>query len=263
MSPDLTVDIDDGVAVLTLDRPQHRNAYTAEMGRLLSAAYRDCDARDDIRAIVLTGAGDCFCVGADLSVGSEPFDATEADFTASPIDPPAFELSTPVIAAVNGHAIGIGLTIALQADFRILAVDSKYAVPQVRRGVVPDCMSHWTLIHLAGVAAATEVLLTGRTLTAREALELKVATRIADNGAVLDEAMSLARDIAENVAPTSAALTKRLLWDTTIHGYTPRQVAERETEMHHQVMGSPDAAEGIAAFRERRRPRWTGAPARG
>lgn len=257
MSPDLRVEVTDGVAVVRLDRPERRNAYTAEMGRLLSQAYRDCDDDDAVRAIVVTGAGDAFCVGADFGGDTGPFDAppVHVAFTASPIDPPAFELRTPVIADVNGHAIGIGLTIVLQADIRILAESAKYAVAQVRRGVVPDCMSHWTLPRLAGVAAAAEVLLTGRTFDGREAVALGVATRAAPADAALDQAMALARDIAVNVAPMSAALCKRLLWDTVIHGYRPRQVAALETTLHHRLMGNADAAEGVAAFFERRAPR--------
>ena len=151
MTADLTVEVDAGVAVLTLSRPDRRNAYTAEMGRLLSQAYRDCDADDGVRAIVLTGAGNVFCAGADFDGETQPFDKPEQDglFSASPIDPPAFELRTPVIAALNGHAIGIGMTIALQADLRIVAEDAKYGVVQVRRGVIGDCMAHWTIAHLA------------------------------------------------------------------------------------------------------------------
>ena len=208
MSEDLLVEIADGVAVLTLNRPEHRNTFTRAMGRLLSQAYRDCDADDGVRAILLTGAGDTFCAGADFSGGAAPFDSPGGDpaFTASPIDPAAFELRTPVIAAVNGHAIGIGLTIALQADIRVVAQDAKYAVAQVRRGVIPDCMSHWTLTHLVGVGAATDILLTGRTFDGAEALALGVATRAAPAAAVLDHATTIARDIAENVAPMSAAL---------------------------------------------------------
>nr|WP_046283161.1 enoyl-CoA hydratase-related protein [Mycobacterium sp. UM_NZ2] len=262
MTTDLTVSVTDGVALLTLNRPQARNAYTATMGRLLSQAYRDCDADDAIRAIVLTGAGDAFCAGADLSSPTSPFEAPEDSgaFTASPISPAAFELSTPVITAVNGHAIGIGLTIALQADIRIMAADAKYAVPQVRRGVVPDCMAHWTLPRLAGTAVAAEVLLTGRTFDGHEAAQMGIASRCLPTADVLDHALSVARDIAVNVAPTSATLSKRLLWDTVINGYGPRQVAELETQLHHQVMGSPDAREGVEAYLQRRAPRWSTTP---
>jgi enoyl-CoA hydratase/carnithine racemase len=256
---DLTVAIADGVALLTLNRPERRNAYTAEMGTLLNRAYRQCDDDDAVRVIVLTGAGDAFCAGADFAGATSPFDAPSADsaFTAAPTDPAAFELRTPVIAAVNGHAIGIGLTIALQADIRIMANDAKYAVAQVRRGVIPDCMSHWTLPHLAGGAVAADVLLTGRTFDGAEAVAMGIATRTMPAGEVLDHTMAVARDIAVNVAPMSAALSKRLLWDTLINGYTPRQVAELETELHRRVMGSADAREGVDAFLQRRAPRWS------
>jgi enoyl-CoA hydratase/carnithine racemase len=253
---DLTVAIADGVALLTLNRPDRRNAYTAEMGALLNDAYRQCDDDDAVRAIVLTGAGESFCAGADFATESSPFDAPSGEFTASPTDPAAFELRTPVIAAVNGHAIGIGLTIALQADIRIMAADAKYAVAQVRRGVIPDCMSHWTLPHLVGGAVAADILLTGRAFDGAEAVSMGIASRTLPAGEVLDHAVALARDIAVNVAPMSAALSKRLLWDTLIKGYTPRQVAELETELHRRVMGRADAREGVEAFLQRRTPRW-------
>lgn len=257
------VDVERGVALLTLNRPEHLNAYTAEMGALLSTAYRTCDEDDDVRAIVVTGAGRAFCAGADFSGGATPFDSRQHDatFSASPIDPPAFELRKPVIAALNGHAIGIGLTIALQADIRILAGDAKYGVVQVRRGVIPDCMAHWTLAHLTNLGVAAEVLLTGRTFGGQEAVAYGIANRAVPAAQVLDAALEMARDIAVNVAPMSAALSKRLLWDSAIHGYTPRQVASLETQLHHRVMGTPDASEGVAAFVDRRSPRFSGSVA--
>ncbi len=255
----MLVDVDAGVAVLTLNRPEHLNAYTADMGALLSRAYRDCDADDDVRAIVVTGAGRAFCAGADFSGSASPFDAPAdtAAFSASPIDPAAFELRKPVIAAVNGHAIGIGLTIALQADVRIVAEDAKYGVVQVRRGVIPDCMSHWTLAQLTNLGVAAEVLLTGRTFSGGEAVSFGVANKALPAAQVLDHAVEMARDIATNVAPMSAALCKRLLWDTAINGYTPREVASLETQLHHRVMGTDDAREGVAAFLDRRSPRFS------
>lgn len=257
MSPDVTVEVDGGVAVLTLNRPEQLNAYTAEMGALLSGAYSDCDGDDDVRAIVLTGAGRAFCAGADFSGDTSPFDAPGEQFSASPISPAAFELRKPVIAAVNGHAIGIGLTIALQADLRIVADDAKYGVVQVRRGVLPDCMSHWTLAQLTTLGVAADILLTGRTFGGAEAVALGIANRSLPAGQVLEHAIRLARDIAVNVAPMSAALSKRLLWDTAINCYTPRQVAELETRLHQRVMGTADAREGVAAFLERRPPSFT------
>jgi len=253
------VDVDAGVAVLRLNRAEHLNAYTADMGAQLSRAYRDCDEDDDVRAIVVTGAGRAFCAGADFSASTSPFDAPmdDAAFSASPIDPAAFELRKPVIAALNGHAIGIGLTIALQTDIRIVAEDAKYGVVQVRRGVIPDCMSHWTLAQLTNLGVAAEVLLTGHTFDGAEAVALGIANKALPAGQVLEHALEMARDIATNVAPMSAALCKRLLWDSAINSYTPRQVASLETQLHHRVMGTDDAGEGVAAFLDRRPPRFT------
>jgi enoyl-CoA hydratase/carnithine racemase len=259
MKADLTVEVSRGVAVLTLNRPERLNAYTAEMGRLLGEAYQSCDDDDDVRVLVLTGAGPAFCVGADFGGDEDPFASRhdDAEFTASPIRPAAFELRKPVIAAVNGHAIGIGLTMALQADIRIFAEDAKYGVVQVRRGVLGDCMSHWTIPHLAGLTAAADILLTGRGFSGAEAQELGIATRAVPTDSVVPQAMAVASDIAANVAPMSAALSKRLLWDTVINGYTPRQVASLETALHQRVMGAPDAREGVSAFVEKRPPRWS------
>jgi enoyl-CoA hydratase/carnithine racemase len=263
MNNDVTVQISGGVAgrvaLVTLNRPSRRNAYTAEMGQLLGQAYRACDDDDDVRAIVLTGAGSAFCVGADFDGGQGPFGSRRDDdtFSASPIDPAAFELQTPVIAAVNGHAIGIGLTIALQADIRIFAEDAKCGVVQVRRGVLGDCMSHWTLPHLAGMTTAADLLLTGRTFRGSEAPAMRLATRALPAPSVLGHALDIARDIAENVAPMSAALSKRLLWDAAIKGLTAREVASLETRLHQRVMGTADSREGVDAFMARRSPRWT------
>jgi enoyl-CoA hydratase/carnithine racemase len=258
-TPALSVEISHGVAVLTLNRPDRLNAYTEEMGRLLGEAYQICDADDAVRVIVLTGAGSAFCVGADFAGGDDAFASRDGDdgFSASPIRPAAFELRKPVIAAVNGHAIGIGLTLALQTDIRIVAQEATCGVVQVRRGVIPDCMSHWTITHLAGLAAAADVLLTGRTFSGSEAARLGIATSVVPADSVLSQAMAVGADIAENVAPMSVALSKRLLWDTVINGYTPQQVAAVETELHRRVMGTDDAREGVAAFLQRRRPRWS------
>lgn len=255
---EVLVRIADGVGTLTLHRPRHRNAFSGEMGRRLGELYRELDADDDVRVIVLTGTPPAFCAGADLTAGSDTFAAPGHDgFTASPVNPPAFDLRKPVIAAVNGHAIGIGLTLAMQADLRIVADAAKYSIPQVRRGVVPDAMSHWTVPRAVGTAVAAEILLTGRTFDGPEAVRLGIANRSLPAAEVLPAAMEMARDIATNVAPMSAALSKRLLWDTVRHGFTPEQVAGYETELHHRVMGSADAAEGVRAFLDRRDPEWS------
>ena len=253
--PHARLDVDGGVAVITLDRPEARNAFTGRMGKELGEAYRAFDADDDVRVVVVTGTPPAFCAGADMGGGDETFAAPTGDgFSAAGVDPPAWEVRKPVIAAINGHAVGIGLTLALQCDLRFVAEDAKYGVVQVRRGVLGDACSHWTLPRIAGVAAAADILLTGRLFDGREALALGIASRCLPNDEVLPAALKVARDIAVNVAPLSAALSKRLLWQGL--GLGPEEVGRLETEAHHHVMGRPDAREGVAAFLERRDPSW-------
>jgi len=245
-----------GVAVLTLTRPDVRNAYSGQMGAELGAAYRQCDADDSVRAVVVTGAPPAFCAGADMSSGGATFAAPGKGFSAAALDPPAWKLRKPVIAAVNGHAVGLGLTLALQCDIRIMAADAKYGVVQVRRGVMPDAYSNWTLVRIAGMSAAADVLLTGRLFDGHEALRLGIASRCLPNDEVLPAALEVAHDIATGTAPLSVAVTKRLLWESTELG--PDEIGRRETELHLHLMGRPDSREGVLAFTERRDPVWTG-----
>jgi enoyl-CoA hydratase/carnithine racemase len=253
---DLRVDLADGIAELTLDRPAHRNAFSGAMAASLAAAYRECDARDDVRAVVLTGAGSCFCVGADFAAGADTFARRdEPEFSADPIVFPAWDVRKPVIAAVNGHAVGIGLTLAMQCDIRLVARDAKLAFAHVRRGVLPDAHAHWTVPRAIGFARTAELFLTGRHVLGEEAAAIGLASRALPAADVLPAAREMARDIATNCAPLSVALSKRLLWDG--RGLTREEVGRRETAYHHVVMGRPDALEGVMAFLERRPPRWT------
>jgi enoyl-CoA hydratase/carnithine racemase len=243
---------DTGVAVLTLHGQDRLNAFSAETAYALGDAYRRCDHDDAIRAVVLTGAGRAFCAGADMSAEAGAFGSPDAAFSASPVQPPAWRVRKLVIAAVNGPAIGIGLTLALQCDVRLVAQDAKLAIPQVRRGMVGDCAVHYTLRHAVGLAVAADVLLTGRTFSGREAADLGIASRALPADAVLPAALELARDVAVNANPASVAYSKRLLWAAG----TADDVAEAETTVHLKLMGGPDAAEGPAAWRERRPPHW-------
>jgi len=252
---DLRFERDEGVAILTLDRPAQLNAFTGAMGRELGEAYRACDADDEIRAVVLTGAGRAFCAGADLGAGDATFGAPGAGFSAAGVDPPAWEVRKPVIAAMNGHAVGIGLTLALQCDVRIAANEGKYGVVQVRRGVLPDAYSHWTLPRIAGLSRAAEVLLSGRLYRGEEAAALGLASRSLPAAQVLDAALDLAREIAREAAPLSVALSKRLLWSSL--GLGPTEVGRLETELHLHLMGRPDAIEGVRAHLERRPPEFS------
>lgn len=247
------VEVDDnGVAVITLDGADRLNAFSAATARELSGAYRRCDFDDAVKAVVLTGAGRAFCAGADLSERAGSFDAQGDDFTASPIRPPAWRVRKLVIAAINGHAIGIGLTLALQCDVRLVASDAKLAIPQVRRGMVADCQAHFTLRQAVGLAVAADLLLTGRTISGQQAADCGVASRALPAPAVLPAAIDLATDVATYANPASVALSKRLLWaDLDLDA-----VARAEDDAHRFLMGGADAREGAAAWRENRPPRW-------
>jgi len=255
----VTVETADGVAVITLNRPDRLNAFSGAMGAGLGRAYAACDADDGVRAAVLTGAGRAFCAGADMEPGGDTFAAPEGDdFTASPVQPAPWDVRKPVIAAINGHAIGIGLTLAMQCDIRLVAEDAKLGFVHVRRGVLPDAHSHWTVPRAVGFARAADLFLTGRTFTGREAAELGIASRALPSDDVLPAALDIARDIAVHTAPLSVALSKRLLWASPV--LDREEVGYLETEYHRLVMGTPDAREGVLAWLERRDPRWTGKP---
>ena len=248
MSSELQVDVSAGVAVLTLNRPAQQNAMTPAMAEALGAALRRCDTEDAIRAVVITGTPPAFCAGADLSSRVGDVSAT--------IDPPPWQIRKPVIAAVNGHAVGIGLALVLQCDLRYLAADAVYGLNQVRRGVMADGYAHWTLPRLAGMANAADIMLTGRTFDGDEARHMGVANNSLPAGEVLPTALAVAHDLAAGSAPLPTALSKRLLWEGL--GMTPEAVGRLEADLHGFVGHSADAAEGMAAFRDRRAPNWSG-----
>src|SRR3981189_795335 len=246
------------VPPLTLNRPRQRNAIGDGMRDELADAYRTCDRDDSVRVIVLTGTPPAFCAGADLGSGEQTFAEPGPGFSAAGIAVPAWSLSKPVIAAVNGHALGLGLTLALQCDIRFFAADGRYGVVQVRRGVVGDAYSHWVLPRLVGIANAAEVLLTGAVFDGHRAVQLGLGSRVLDAGDVLPAGLELAHDIAPKPRHMVRGACKRLLWDS--FDLDREAVGARETDIHLQVMGHEDAREGVRAYLEGRPPRWTGAP---
>ena len=261
---ELRVERDGAVAVLTLDREEQLNTFTGSMGAELEAAYRACDEDDTIRAVVLTGAGRAFCAGADFSGGAEVFDApTDAgDFRSDPFTVHAWNVRKPVIAAINGHAVGIGLTMALQCDLRFVLAEAKLGIVQNRRGINPDLRSHWTLPRLVGHGRATELLLTGRMFSGADAAAWGLALEaLPSAAAVLDKAMEVAHDIATNTAPRSVAATKALLWRSPAP--SSEEVDAWERAVHLALMGSPDTTEGVVAWMEKRDPVWQGVLADG
>ena len=261
---DLTATLRDRVAVLTLNRPESLNAFSSAMGRSLTAALRACDADDEVRAVVITGAGRAFCAGADFSGGAGVFgtpgdtDATgneKPPFSSDPLDDfHPWDVRKPVIAAINGHAVGIGLTMTLQCDIRIVADEAKLGIVQVRRGIMPDLHSHWTLPRLVGYARASELMLTGRMFSGTQAAQWGLASESAPAPDVLERASELARDLAVNTAPLSVGVSKRLLW---MSAPTPDEINTLERELHLHLMGTADSREGVMSFMEKRDPDWT------
>ncbi len=158
------------------------------------------------------------------------------------------------MAAVNGHAIGLGLTLAMQCDVRIFAREGKYGIVQVRRGVMPDAYAHYTVLRAVGMARAAEILLTGETFRGDDVERLGIASRVVASADVLSTAQALARDVAIHAAPVSVAVSKRLLWESPM--LTPEDVERKETALHLHIMPKPDAIEGPVAFSQKRAPEW-------
>jgi enoyl-CoA hydratase/carnithine racemase len=250
-------ELDGPTAVITLHRPEVRNAFNGEMSSELAEALARADRDDDIRAVVLTGTPPAFCAGADMTSGGQTFaKRDEATFSAAALSYTAWQVRKPVIAAVNGHAIGVGFTITLHCDLRIFADKARYGVVQARRGVMGDAYSHWTLPRIVGMAAAADILLTGRMFDGDEAFRLGLCNRVLPNDQVLPAALELAGEIATNTAPLSVAYSKRLLWDSW--NLSASEVETFETEYHHYLMAHGDAREGVTAFLEKREPQWSG-----
>jgi len=252
---EILYEVRDGVALVTLNRPKKLNAMTARMGAEMADAMAEADADDAVRSVVLTGAGRAFCAGADLGSGqgfAAGWGGVEREYRRMM----PMEVRKPVIAAINGPAVGAGLTWPLQADIRYVASDAKLAFAFVRRGVLPELASHVILPRLAGLARASELLLSGRTFLGEEAVEYGVATRALPSEEVLPAAMDLARDIAANAAPLPVAISKRLIWEGV--GIDLDEWRKREGKLFALTTRHPDAKEGTVAFFEKRTPEWTG-----
>ena len=254
-------DVAEQVATVTLNRPERRNAWTRRMGIELRDALRQADQRDDVRAVVVTGAGRDFCVGADLEGGGTVFDEARAvdGERAERLSLAAWDVRKPVIAALNGAVAGVGATLPLQWDIRIAGESTRITFVFVKRGLVPEAASTWLLPRLVGMSRAADLLLTGRLVGAREALEMGLVSRVVPDAELVASAQALAREIAEQTGPVAVALTKRLLWHMA--GESDPAAAER---LDAQVFGwatqSPDAKEGIRAFLEKRPARWSMKP---
>jgi len=252
-------DVEDGVATITLNRPDKMNAFHFPLGAELEQAYARCDEDDAVRAIILTGAGKAFCAGADMAGGGKTFDDVEGGQRAAQAGVRkrrlrAFQVRKPVVAAINGHAIGVGLTLAMQCDLRIVARDAKLAFAFVRRGIIPELGSHSILPRVVGFSRAADLLLSGRTFRGEEAAALGVASEACPAEEVVPRAREWARDVAANAAPVSVAIAKRLLWEGVTE--TPAEMMAKEGPLLTWIGKQPDATEGVRSFLERRSPEW-------
>ncbi|MGY5208976.1 crotonase/enoyl-CoA hydratase family protein [Nocardia gipuzkoensis] len=258
---DIRLDVSDTIATITLDRPEQLNAFTTAMGRELIEAFDTCDRDDRIRAVVITGAGRAFCAGADLSAGAETFAAGDQDAAAPFRDGGGevvlrmFESRKPVIAAVNGPAVGVGITMTLAADFRLAADNARIGFVFNRRGIVPESCSSWFLPRLVPMQTALDWVYSGRLVDASEALEAGLFYALHPAGTLLDEAYALARRVTEHSAPVSVALSRQMLWRNP--GSEHPMIAHRvESRGIYHRGASADAREGVTAFLEKRPARF-------
>lgn len=254
MSPELLFEINDGIALITLNRPEALNTISAPMLAALGEAYRHCDEDDTVKVVVVTGAGRAFCAGADLSGGDEFARHSNLDFSSCPLSMQAWEVRKPVIAACNGHAIGVGLSIAVQCDLRIVASDAKYGFLQNRRGVVADFAVGKLLQRMIGLEKTFELLVRAVRLSGSELCQWGVAGRAVAADQVLSVALEIAQDMAVNCSPLVMALHKRLLWQAD--QMSLEEFIEAETGALHHSMSGPDALEGGMAYFEKRKPEW-------
>ena len=258
----ITTDAADGVLTITLNRPDRLNAWTSTMGRELIAAFDAADADDDVRAIIVTGAGRGFCAGADLQEGGATFDYRGRDGgEAVPRDGGGqltlriFDCTKPVIAAINGPAVGVGATMTLPMDIRLAADDARIGFVFTRRGIVPEACSSWFLPRAVGISQAMEWVATGRVFSAEEALRGRLVRSLHPKAELLDAARGLAREIAENTAPVSVALARRMMW-RMLGAEHPMMAHRADSRGMFQRGQSADAAEGITAFLEKRPARY-------
>jgi enoyl-CoA hydratase/carnithine racemase len=248
----------EGVLTITLNRPDRLNAWTATMGSELIQAFDQADADDDVRVIIVTGAGRGFCAGADLAGGGETFDyRARGHAEAVPRDNGGqftlrvFASTKPVIAAINGPAVGVGATMTLPMDIRLASEDARMGFVFARRGIVPEAASSWFLPRAVGISRAMEWVATGRVFSAQEGLEGGLLRSVHPPGELLGAARELALEIAENTAPVSVALARRMLW--TMLGAEHPMLAHRADSRGMLYRGqSADAAEGVTSFLEKR-----------
>ena len=255
--PHIRVVVSDRVATITLDRPERLNAYTPQMRDELVEAFQSLDRDDAVRVIVVTGAGRAFCAGADLSGdGGATFshpDIRLADYRdgGGRVTLAIFRCRKPVIAAINGPAVGVGITMTLPMDIRVVAEDAKVGFVFTRRGIVPEACSSWFLPRIVGTSKASELVLTGRVFRASEEASSGLFNYVLPADQVLPKALSLAREIADNTSATSVALSKALL-SRGLADPNPETAHLNDSRCIYWAGQQADAREGITSFLEKR-----------
>ena len=261
----LLYNVEDGIATVTLNRPEKMNSFTAQMRDDLVAVFDETDADDAVRVVIVTGAGRAFCAGADLSSGGKTFDYAAQGATARDryrvgdvyrdgggiATLRMFKSLKPVIGAINGAAVGIGMTMQLPMDIRMASTEARFGFVFARRGITPEAASSWFLSRLVGMQTALEWCFTGRVFNAQEALDRGLVRSLHAPDDLLPAARALAREIADNTAPVSIALTRQMLWQMA--GAAHPMQAHRVDSRAIQSRGhSADVREGVSAFLEKR-----------
>ena len=265
----IRLEVEDGIATLTLNRPEKLNAFNTLMMQEMIAAFDQTDADDSVRVVIVTGAGRAFCAGADLSAGAATFDYSTRggeDKEARTLDGVQrdggglltlriYDSLKPVIAAVNGPAVGVGVTMQLAMDIRMASTEARYGFVFSRRGINPEACSSWFLPRLVGIQTALEWCYSGRVFPAQEAHEKGLVRSLHAPEDLLPAARALAREIADNTAPVSIALTRQLIW--RMAGASHPMEAHMADSRGIQARGAmPDAKEGVTSFLEKRLPRY-------
>ncbi|MFV0527054.1 MAG: crotonase/enoyl-CoA hydratase family protein [Acidimicrobiales bacterium] len=261
-------DVTDRVATITLNRPDRLNAFNGAMRNDLLEVCDQIDADDEVRAVIITGAGRAFCAGADLESGGDTFDAAaQGRSTDRPnrdgggtVSLRFFELTKPIIAAINGAAVGVGITMTLPMDVRLAAPGAKIGFVFARRGIVPEACSSWFLPRLVGISQAAQWCYSGRVFTAEEAADGGLV-ELVDGGDVVGRANEIAREIAVEAAPVSVSLTRQLLWRGLTFDH-PMQSHRADSRAIQALGRMADAREGVTSFLEKRPPEWSLAPSK-
>ncbi|MCY4343033.1 MAG: crotonase/enoyl-CoA hydratase family protein [Gammaproteobacteria bacterium] len=261
----ILTDLEDGVLTLTLNRPEKLNAFTREMQTEMIDAFDAADADDQVRAVIVTGAGRGFCAGADLSSGGSTFDADARPDRESGLKADGggvltlriYECRKPVIAAINGPAVGVGVTMTLPMDIRIAATQARLGFVFARRGIVPEACSSYFLPRVVGISQALEWCYSGRVFAAEEALRGGLVRSLHDKADLLSAARAIAREFSEHSSPLSVTMTRHMMW-RMLGADHPVEAHNLDSRAIYHLGRGTDAKEGVEAFLEKRPAQFKG-----